>query len=64
MNHLNKLFVDTILETIEGIERLYNIFRKKPKPSLIASNVLWCTNSEWMDRLCAYKQLELWTFDK
>lgn len=64
MKHIEKLFVDMLIELVEAWDRLVNIFRKKPKPSLLASNVHWCTNSEWMDRLCAYRQLELWTFDK
>jgi hypothetical protein len=53
-----------ILDIIEGLNRLKNLFRKKPQPSLIASNVFWLTDSEWMERLVAYKQLELWTHDK
>jgi len=64
MKHLLRLFTDAILETLEAGQRLGNIFRKKSQPSLMASNVLWCTNSEWMERLVAYKQLELWTKDK
>jgi hypothetical protein len=64
MKHLLRFFTDIILEIIEASQRLRNIFRKKPLPSLMISNVLWCTNSEWMDRLVSYKQLELWTKDK
>lgn len=64
MIHLQRMFADAVLEAIEAYYRLRNAFRKKPDPSLIASNVFWCTNSEWMDRLIAYRQLELWTFDK
>lgn len=61
MNHILKLLVDGLIELYEAGERTVNIFRKKPTPSLTASNILWCTHSEWMDRLVAYKQLELWT---
>ena len=61
MIHIQRLIADIVLELIEGIYRLRNVFRKKPKPSLIASNVFWCTDSEWMDRLVAYRQLDLWT---
>ena len=50
-----------VIEIVEAYYRLRNMFRKKPKPSLIATNVFWCTDSEWMDRLIAYRQLELWT---
>lgn len=64
MKHLQRLFADMILELLEAGFRLRNAFRKKPKPSLVVSNVLWCTDSQWMDRLIAYRQLELWTFDK
>ena len=49
------------LEAVEAWDRTAYLFRKKPKPSLTACNVYWCTNSEWMDRLVAYKQLDLWT---
>lgn len=61
MIHLQRLFCDMVIEIVEAYYRLRNMFRKKPKPSLIASNVFWCTDSEWMDRLVAYRQLELWT---
>lgn len=62
MKHIYNLISDTIIGFIEGIERLYNIFnRKKVSPSLVVQNVLWCTDSSWMDRLIAYKQLDLWT---
>lgn len=65
MIHLERLLGDMILDTLEGIQRIVNWFKRvKPKESLIADNVYWCTNSEWMDRLVAYKQLELWTADK
>ena len=64
MKHVKYLFTDMVLNFIEGLYRLRNIFRKKPKPSLIVSNVLWMTESEWMDRLVSYKQLELWTADR
>jgi len=61
MKHLENLFISMVVEVIEAWDRIANIFRKKPKPSLIASNIYWCTHSEWMDRLVAYKHLELWT---
>lgn len=65
MKHLERLFGDVILDTLEGFERIASFFKRtKQKQSLIADNVYWCTNSEWMDRLIAYKQLELWTADK
>jgi hypothetical protein len=64
MKHLYWFITDMILDLIEGLYCLRNIFRKKSKHSLIVSNVLWCTESEWMDRLVSYKQLELWTKDK
>jgi hypothetical protein len=61
MNHILKLLVDSLIELYEAGDRIASFFRKKPEPSLIVSNILWCTESEWMDRLVAYKQLELWT---
>lgn len=65
MIHLERLLGDMILDILEGLQRIVGWFKRaKPKQSLIIDNVLWCTNSEWMDRLVAYKQLELWTADK
>lgn len=64
MKYIFRLLADTILEIIEAYYRLRNMFKKKSEPSLLASNILWCTNSQWMERLYAYKQLELWTADK
>jgi hypothetical protein len=64
MKHLKNLFIDLILEFVEAMERTVNLFRKKTQPSLLAININWCTHSEWMDRLVAYKQLNLWTLDK
>ena len=58
------LFTDTILGIYDRFEQFQNLFRKKKEVSLIGANIYWCTRSEWMDRLIAYKQLELWTFDK
>jgi hypothetical protein len=64
MKHIYWFITDSILNFIEGLNRIKNTFRKKNKPSLIASNIFWMTDSEWMERLVAYKQLELWTADK
>lgn len=61
MKHLKNLFVDLILELFDAYDRTARLFRKKPQPSLTAANIYWCTHSEWMDRLVAYKQLDLWT---
>lgn len=65
MIHLERLLCDIILSSIETTEQAINwLKRVKPKQSLIADNIFWCTNAGWMDRLVAYKQLELWTADK
>jgi hypothetical protein len=64
MKHLIRLFTDIVVGTEECLHRIQNMFRKKPQSSLIADNINWCTRSGWMDRLVAYKQLELWTHDK
>lgn len=64
MKHLCWLITDMILELIEGLNRLGNTFRKKPEPSLVVQNMLWMTQSEWMERLVSYKQLSLWTDKK
>ena len=64
MKYIYRLIADGMIELIDGIERIQNIFKRKERPSLIACNVWWFTNSEWMDRLVAYKQLDLWTFNR
>jgi hypothetical protein len=64
MKHLYWFITDMILDLIEGLNRIKNIFCKKNTPSLIAFNVFWVTDSEWIERLVSYKQLELWTADK
>lgn len=64
MNHLMRLFTDVVLGFYDSLERFQNLFRKKKELSLLGANIYWCTHCEWMDRLIAYKQLELWTFDK
>ena len=64
MNHLIRLFTDLVLGFYDAVERIQNLFRKKPQPSLICFNIDWCTRSEWMDRLVAYKHIDLWTADK
>ena len=62
MKYLLWFITDQILEMKDVYDRLFK--RSKVKPSLIASNIDWCTNSTWMDRLIAYKQLDLWTCNK
>ena len=65
MKQLKFLFTDLVLGFIEGIQRLSNLFnRTKAQPSIVALNINWCTQSGWMDRLIAYKQLDLWTHNK
>jgi hypothetical protein len=64
MKHLYYLLVDIICGTQDAYNRVISFFSKKQEPSLIVENILWCTNSTWMDRLVAYKQLNLWTFDR
>jgi hypothetical protein len=61
-----RALIDMLLDTVEGMERAYNAILRKhqPEPSFIIDNINWCTRSKWMDRLIAYKQLELWTFNK
>jgi len=64
MKHFIRLFTDIVVGTEECLYRIQNMFRKKPQSSLVTDNIYWCTHSGWMDRLVAYKQLELWTHDK
>ena len=41
------------------------IVRKpKPQPSLLAHSVDFSTNAGWMERLVAYRQLDIWLSNK
>jgi hypothetical protein len=65
MKYLLWFIADQILEMKDAWDRSIRFFKRtKTEPSLIAANVNWCTRSEWMDRLVAYKQLDLWTHDR
>lgn len=64
MKHIENLFIDTVLGFFDGLERIQNMFRKKPKVTYLTANIDWCTNSNWMERLISYKQLDLWTSNK
>jgi hypothetical protein len=64
MKYILMFISDIFYNLIDGLERLTNIFRKKKEPSLLAHNVIWCTNAKWFDYIQAYKHLDLWTFKK
>ena len=65
MKYLLWFIADRILEVKDTWDYCIRfIKRTKTKPSLIVDNINWCTRSGWIDRLVAYKQLELWTADK
>jgi len=64
MKHIYYLLVDMICGINDAYHRLTSIFRKKQKPSLVVENILWCTDSTWMNRLVAYRQLDLWTLNR
>ena len=65
MIHIHRLILDIILGTLNTLQDIYMFFNWSKTPaSLVAQNVYWCTQSKWMDRLIAYKQLDLWTLQK
>jgi hypothetical protein len=64
MKHLLMFISDTLYNLLDGLDRLVNLFRKKKEPSLLVLNVAWCTNAKWFDYIQAYRQLDLWTFNK
>jgi hypothetical protein len=65
MKYLLWFIADQILEMKDTWDRSIRFFKQtKTKPSLVVANIDWCTRSGWMDRLVAYKQLELWTHDR
>jgi len=58
------MFIDMFLEVVEAWDRTVNLFRKKPKPSLLAYNVHWFTNATWLDQVFSFKQEDLWISNK
>lgn len=40
------------------------IRKPKPQPSLLAHSMEFSTNAGWMERLVAYRQLEIWLSNK
>ena len=57
---LSQMFAELAIETLEYLERLYQLVTCKPKPqlTLLALNVNWFTNCNWRDQLIAFKQIE------
>jgi hypothetical protein len=65
MKYVLWFIADRILEMKDVWDRSIRFFKRtKTEPSLVVNNINWCTRSGWMDRLVAYKQLELWTHDR
>ena len=40
------------------------MIRKPKQPSLLAHSIDFATNAEWMERLVAYRQLDIWLYNK
>ena len=40
------------------------IRKPKPQPSLLAHSMEFSTNAGWMERLVAYRQLDIWLSNK
>jgi len=62
MKHIDKLFADMIIGTVEWFQALYRYVTRQPKPepSLLALNVDWFTNCNWRDQLIAFKQIDIY----
>jgi hypothetical protein len=63
MKQVKYMLGDLIVAICETMISLFNrVVRKpQPRPSLLAHNIAWCTESNWLERLRAYKQMDLWT---
>jgi CRISPR/Cas system type I-B associated protein Csh2 (Cas7 group RAMP superfamily) len=51
---------DYLLAIVESLYHLINDylpFKKKPKPSLLAMNIVWFTHCSWLEQLIAFKQI-------
>lgn len=60
------MFADIVLDTAEWLEGLYRYITRQPlsKPSLLALNVDWFTNCNWIEQLIAFKQMDIYRSNK
>lgn len=60
------MFAELAIETLEYLERLYQLITRKPQPqlTLLALNVDWFTHCNWRDQLVAFKQMDIYRSNK
>jgi hypothetical protein len=58
--------IDLFLDICEGIDNLFNLITRKPKPipTLLAYNVNWFTRCNWMEQVIAFRQLDIYYSNK
>ena len=63
---LSQMFAELAIETLEYLERLYQLITRKPQPqlTLLALNVDWFTHCNWRDQLVAFKQMDIYRSNK
>lgn len=63
MKQMKHAVVDVVLDVVEYFERIINCIKRVPRPgpTLLAHNIEWFTNSEWIERLVAFKHVNDYT---
>lgn len=66
MKYIYELLAEIAFGTIVWFQNLYRFIacRPEPQPSLLALNVDWFTNCSWLHQLIAFKQIDIYYFDK
>ena len=49
---------------LDLLHDLMLLIRKPKQPSLLANSIDFATNAGWMERLVAYRQLDIWLSNK
>lgn len=60
------MFAELAIETLEYLERIYQLIARKPQPqlTLLALNVDWFTHCNWREQLVAFKQMDIYRSNK
>lgn len=66
MKPLSQIAANVVFETFELIENFWRYITRKPepKPSLLALNLNWFTNCNWLEQLIAFKQIDSYYSNK
>ena len=49
---------------LDFVHDLMLLIRQPKQPSLLAHSIDFATNAGWMERLVAYRQLDIWLYNK